>query len=75
MRIPKSWTKSNVNKFIEEKDENDKVIGGIKVSLNLSMDTILKQIYVKCLTKIFVISKNYMVTVVMKINRNLLQNL
>ena len=29
MRIPKSWTKSNVNKFIEEKDDDGKVIGGI----------------------------------------------
>ena len=35
MRIPKSWTKSNVNKFIEEKDENDKVVGGINSIIKL----------------------------------------
>ena len=31
LRIPESWTKSNVKKFIEQKDEDDKLIGGVNM--------------------------------------------
>ena len=47
MRIPKSWTKSNVNKFIEEKDEKIKLLVVSIVSLNLNSVITLRLIYVR----------------------------